>query len=121
MRHYPVFLDLRGRSIVVAGAGEIAVAKLRLLLKTEASIAVFGSDPAAEVLAWAAAGRIRLVGRDLAAGDADGAALVYGATGDATEDARAVTIGRAAGRWPTSSTTSRAATSSRRRSWTATR
>ena len=48
-------------------------------------------------VAWAAAGRLRLVERDLAAGDADGAALVYGATGDATEDARVVAIGRAAG------------------------
>ena len=58
---------------------------------------MLASAPAAEVLAWAAAGRIRLVERDLAAGDADGAALVYGATGDATEDARVVAIGRAAG------------------------
>ena len=36
MRHYPVFIDLRGRRVVVAGAGEVAVAKLRLLMKTEA-------------------------------------------------------------------------------------
>lgn len=97
MRHYPVFMDLRGRRIVVAGAGEIAVAKLRLLLKTEAAIAVFGGDPAPDVLAWAAEGRIGFVPRALAAGDADGAALVYGATGDAEGDADAAAIGRAAG------------------------
>ena len=36
MRHYPVFLDLRDRRVVVSGAGEVAVAKLRLLMKTEA-------------------------------------------------------------------------------------
>lgn len=97
MRHYPVFMDLRGRRIVVAGAGEIAVAKLRLLLKTEAAIAVFGTDAAPEVLGWAADGRIGFTPRALAAGDADGAALVYGATGDAGEDAHAAAIGRAAG------------------------
>ena len=33
MRHYPVFIDLRGRRVVVAGAGEVAVAKLRLLIE----------------------------------------------------------------------------------------
>ena len=45
MRHYPVFLDLRGRRVVVAGAGQVAVAKLRLLMKTEAAIVVFGARP----------------------------------------------------------------------------
>jgi uroporphyrin-III C-methyltransferase/precorrin-2 dehydrogenase/sirohydrochlorin ferrochelatase len=97
MRHYPVFLDLRGRRVVVAGAGEVAVAKLRLLLKTEAELAVSGEDPAREVEGWAAAGRLALVARELAAGDADGAALVYGATGDRAGDARAAAIGREAG------------------------
>ncbi|MBP7001276.1 siroheme synthase CysG [Amaricoccus sp.] len=97
MRHYPVFLDLRDRRVVVAGAGEVAVAKLRLLLKTEAAIEVYGNAPAREILDWAAEGRIALVAREIAAGDADGAALVYGAAGDAAADARAAGIGRAAG------------------------
>jgi len=97
MRHYPVFIDLRGRRVVVAGAGEVAVAKLRLLLKTEATLVVHGTDPAPEVRAWAADGRLELVERALAPGDADGAALVYGATGQAEGDARAAAIGRAAG------------------------
>ncbi|MBP7241281.1 siroheme synthase CysG [Amaricoccus sp.] len=97
MRHYPVFLDLRDRRVVVAGAGEVAVAKLRLLLKTEARIEVYGARPAAEVAVWAAEGRIALVAREIATGDADGTALVYGAAGDAAADARAAEIGRAAG------------------------
>ena len=42
MRHYPVFVDLRDRTVVVSGAGDVAVAKLRLLLKTEARIEVYG-------------------------------------------------------------------------------
>lgn len=97
MRHYPVFVDLRARTIVVSGAGDVAVAKLRLLLKTEATIVVLGSEPAAPVRAWAGEGRIRLLERALEAGDAAGALLVYGANGDAAEDARAAEIGRAAG------------------------
>jgi uroporphyrin-III C-methyltransferase/precorrin-2 dehydrogenase/sirohydrochlorin ferrochelatase len=97
MRHFPVFLDLRGRTVVVSGAGETAVAKLRLLLKTEARLRVFGADPAPVVRDWAARGLVELVERPLAAGDADSAALVYGATGEDAGDAVAGGIGRAAG------------------------
>jgi uroporphyrin-III C-methyltransferase/precorrin-2 dehydrogenase/sirohydrochlorin ferrochelatase len=97
MRHYPVFLDLRGRRIAVAGAGAVAEAKLRLLLKTEAEIVVAGERPTAAVRAWAAEGRIVLHERGFGPEDAAGAALVYGATGEAEADARAAEIGRAAG------------------------
>lgn len=97
MRHFPVFLDLRGRRVVVSGAGETAVAKLRLLLKTEARITVFGTEPDAQLQVWHRAGRLTLVERPLAAGDADGAVLVYGATADAGADAEAAAIGQAAG------------------------
>ncbi|HEY7862612.1 MAG TPA: bifunctional precorrin-2 dehydrogenase/sirohydrochlorin ferrochelatase, partial [Thermoanaerobaculia bacterium] len=97
MRHYPVFLDLRDRSIVVSGAGPVAAAKLRLLMKTEARIEVYGAEPAGEIEAWAREGRLVLVERAIAPGDAAGAELLYGANGDAAEDARAAAIGRAAG------------------------
>jgi uroporphyrin-III C-methyltransferase/precorrin-2 dehydrogenase/sirohydrochlorin ferrochelatase len=97
MRHYPVFLDMRGRSVVVSGAGATAAAKLRLLMKTEARLEVYGADPAPEVRAWAHEGRIAMVERPIEPGDAAGAELVYGANGDAAEDARAAAIGRAAG------------------------
>lgn len=97
MRHFPIFLDLSGRHVVVSGAGECAVSKLRLLLKTEASISVFGVDPSPQVRRWAAEGRIALSERPLGEGDAAGAALLYGANDDAAEDARAASIGRAAG------------------------
>jgi uroporphyrin-III C-methyltransferase/precorrin-2 dehydrogenase/sirohydrochlorin ferrochelatase len=97
MRHYPIFIDTRGRRVVVSGAGEVAVAKLRLLLKTEARIVVFGPDPAPEIAAWAEAGRLTLVARPIERGDAICAALFYGANGEPVEDARAAAIGHAAG------------------------
>ncbi|MCA8934341.1 MAG: uroporphyrinogen-III C-methyltransferase [Rhodospirillaceae bacterium] len=97
MRHFPLFVDLRGQRVVLSGAGEMAAAKLRLLLKTEAEIAVFGTDPAAEVAGWAEAGRIALATRPIAEGDADGARLLYAVNQDAAEDARAAAIGRGAG------------------------
>jgi uroporphyrin-III C-methyltransferase / precorrin-2 dehydrogenase / sirohydrochlorin ferrochelatase len=97
MRHYPVFLDLRDRRVVVAGGGEIALAKLRLLMRTEATLVVHAEAPADEIRAWAAAGRIVLVERGLGPGDAAGAALVYGATGDPARDAAVAEAARAAG------------------------
>jgi uroporphyrin-III C-methyltransferase / precorrin-2 dehydrogenase / sirohydrochlorin ferrochelatase len=97
MRHFPVFLDLAGRRVVVSGAGETAVAKLRLLLKTEARIAVYGAAPDPAIRAWAAEGRLLLTERPVDEGDATCARLLYAANADAAEDARAAAIGRRAG------------------------
>jgi uroporphyrin-III C-methyltransferase/precorrin-2 dehydrogenase/sirohydrochlorin ferrochelatase len=49
MRHFPLYRDLRGRRLIVSGGGGAAVAKLPLLLKTEARIDVFAPDPAPEI------------------------------------------------------------------------
>ncbi|MCB1476335.1 MAG: uroporphyrinogen-III C-methyltransferase [Rhodobiaceae bacterium] len=97
MRHFPIYLDLKGRKVVVSGAGAFALPKLRLLLKTEAVVEVYGADAAPEVKAWAQEGRLRLDERALAAGDAGGAVLLYGANDDEALDRRAAEIGRAAG------------------------
>ena len=97
MRHFPVFLSVEGRRIVVAGGGDAAIAKLRLLLKTQARIAVLADDPAPEIVAWAQAGRLTLIRRAFAAGDAAGAALFYAASDDDAEDARTAALARAEG------------------------
>ena len=97
MRHYPVYVDLRDRTVVVSGAGDVAVAKLRLLMKTEARIEVYGSSPVPQIRGWAREGRIVLVERPIEPSDAAGAELLYGANGEPEEDARAAAIGRAAG------------------------
>ena len=38
MKHFPIFLSISGRRIIVSGGGDAAMAKLRLLMKTEAHI-----------------------------------------------------------------------------------
>lgn len=97
MRHFPVFVDLRGKRVVVSGAGETAVAKLRLILKSEAMIEVYGTEAESQVRDWAAEGRLALIARPLRAGDAAGAALFYGANADPVEDARVASLARAEG------------------------
>jgi uroporphyrin-III C-methyltransferase/precorrin-2 dehydrogenase/sirohydrochlorin ferrochelatase len=97
MRHFPVFLNVADRRVIVSGAGECAIAKLRLLLKTEANIFVYGTDAETQVRMWSAEGKLTLVERALKAGDADEAAMLYAANEDDVEDARVAQIGRDAG------------------------
>lgn len=97
MQHFPIFLAVAGRRVVVSGNGETALAKLRLLLKTEARVTVVGADPADGLRELAEAGRITLIARAMEAGDAICAALFYAANDDAAEDARVAAIARAEG------------------------
>ncbi len=97
MKHFPIFLAVEGRRIVVAGGGDAALAKLRLLMKTEARLTVVAEDPAPEIRDWARKGKLRLIERVFAPGDALCAMLVYGATEDVTEDARVKRIATAEG------------------------
>ncbi len=97
MQHFPIFVAVAGRRIVVSGGGECALAKLRLLMKTEAHLSVFAADPEAAVRRLAAEGRIALIERPLAPGDALCAVLFYAANDDAAEDARVAALARADG------------------------
>lgn len=97
MKHFPIFMAVESRRIVVSGGGDAALAKLRLLLKTEARIDVFAVDPAQEISAWAAEGKIALTKRALQTGDVTGAILFYAADEDEIEDARTSAIAEAEG------------------------
>jgi uroporphyrin-III C-methyltransferase/precorrin-2 dehydrogenase/sirohydrochlorin ferrochelatase len=97
MKHFPIYLNVDDQRITLAGGGETAVAKLRLLLKTDARIVVYADNPVAEIEGWADAGRLTLVRRAMAPGDAICARLHYSAADDATEDARTSAIATAAG------------------------
>ncbi|MEO0342401.1 MAG: siroheme synthase CysG [Pseudomonadota bacterium] len=97
MRHFPVFLDTRGRKIIVSGAQDCAVAKLRLLLKTEADIHVFASQVDDEVLAWARQDRLTLHRRDVETSDLADAILLYAANDNPEHDLIIATHGQNAG------------------------
>ncbi|MGY9047863.1 uroporphyrin-III C-methyltransferase [Puniceibacterium antarcticum] len=97
MQHFPIFVALAGRRVVLSGGGEAALAKLRLLLKTEAHLTVFAPTPAPEIATWADTGRLTLIRRAMEPGDATCAVLFYAADEDAAEDARTTRIARADG------------------------
>ncbi len=88
MDHFPIFLSTATARIIVSGGGDAALAKLRLLMKSSAKITVFAANAAPEIAQWHAAGKLTLVTRAMAYGDAVCAKLFYGANEDAAEDAR---------------------------------
>ena len=97
MDHFPIFLSTKGQRIVVSGGGEAALAKLRLLMKSQAKISVYATYPAPELVQWADADRITLHTRALRHGDVLCAKLFYAADEDTVEDARTAAIARAEG------------------------
>lgn len=97
MKHFPIFLAVEHRRILLEGGGDAALAKLRLLLKTEARIEVFADAPAPEIADWADTGKLMLHRRELRPCDLPGAALVYAAGEDPARDARIKRLAEAAG------------------------
>ncbi len=74
--YYPVFLDLRGRKVVVIGGGRVAARKVRGLVEAGARVTVI----APEVTVDAAVERV--VRRKYRRGDLRGAALAFAAADD---------------------------------------
>jgi siroheme synthase-like protein len=94
-----VNLLVRGRKVVVVGAGRIAARKIEPLLDQGAEVTVVAPRAGAEVRAWAAAGRLALHERPFAPRDLDGAWLAYTATDDPAVNAAVFAAGEAARVW----------------------
>ena len=97
MKSFPMFIRLEGRKVVIVGGGEEAARKLRLMLKTEASITVMADEIDAEISGLVAEGRVTHVQTicDLVA--LKDARLVFVATGCAAADASIADLARIAG------------------------
>ena len=97
MDHFPIFMAVSGRRIVLSGGGDAALAKLRLILKTTANVTVFADEAALEIHKWAADGKLTYVPRAFEAGDAMCAVLFYAANEDDAEDQRVAALAAADG------------------------
>jgi siroheme synthase-like protein len=81
--YYPVFLDLRGKSVIVVGGGRIATDKVAGLRRAEARVTVVSPELSEELRALRDAGEIRHVERAWQQADLDGNwAVVMVATDD---------------------------------------
>lgn len=72
-RHYPVFLDLNARPVIVVGGGEAVARRVKQLLRYGADITVISLDPGDALRESAASGEINLETRSFASGDLAGA------------------------------------------------
>lgn len=59
MPYFPVFLDLRGRTVLLAGGGDAAASKARLLARAGADILLLAASVGEEMLALLESGAIR--------------------------------------------------------------
>lgn len=59
MPYFPVFLDLRGRSVLLAGGGDAAASKARLLVRAGADILLLAATVGEEMLELLESGAIR--------------------------------------------------------------
>lgn len=97
MKHFPIFLAVEGRRIVISGGGEAAVSKLRILLKSEGHLTVVAEDISPEIDDWEQSGKLRVIRRRQEPGDALCASLFYAANDDDIEDARVTKLAQADG------------------------
>lgn len=80
--YYMAAIDLRGRSVLVVGAGRIALEKIEGLLACDAHVTVVAVEVSDSVRALADDGRVEVVERAYEPGDLAGRTLVVAATAD---------------------------------------
>ncbi len=78
LRHYPIFIDLKGRPVLVVGAGKVALRKTRGLVEAGAQVTVVAPEWEQELESLP----VRLVHRRFRASDLAGVMLVFAATDD---------------------------------------
>src|SRR5262245_5687834 len=97
MRYFPLFADLENADVLVAGGGEQAAQKVRLLRKTKARVTVVAETVTDELHGLGVEGAIRFVPRLFEARDVEGQRLIYAATGNGALDASVSDAARAKG------------------------
>lgn len=97
MKSFPMFIKTTGRRVVIAGGGEQAAQKTRLMLKTDAQIVLLADQLDAELQGLIADGRATHITGTISADSFKGAAMAFVATGCPGIDACLHAIAKAAG------------------------
>lgn len=82
MRYYPVCLDIRGRSCLVVGGGQVGTRKVKTLMDCGARVTVVSTAVTDQVAQWARQEQIVLHQRAYRSTDLASVFLVIGATND---------------------------------------
>src|SRR5258708_19474688 len=82
MKQFPVLLDLKNRTVVVVGGGNIAEGKIRSILDTGALIKIVSPTLTDSLVVVVAEGKVKHLPRIFEESDLDGCWLVIAATND---------------------------------------
>ncbi len=88
MDYLPIFLDIRGRKVLVDGGGTVAARRVERALDCGAAVAAFDPDPEDELLALEGHERLVIHRREPQETDLEGCAVAWGASEDRARDAR---------------------------------
>ena len=99
MEYFPLFVDLRGRPVVVVGGGSVALRKVELLLSAGARVTVVSPVIAPNLLELEVAGAISVIHASFTSVHLAGSTLVIAATDDATVNSEVAAAARARGLW----------------------
>ncbi len=97
MKYYPMFFDMEGKTVLIAGGGAEALAKLRLVLKTVSRVRLVSDRFSSNIKNLAAENGLALIERDIAPKDLDGVNFAFAASGDAAADRQVTNLIRAIG------------------------
>lgn len=97
MRHFPIFVAIKRRPVLVVGGGDNAVRKIRLLKKADPLITVVAPSLCAELAEMAAIGKVQHLAKPFEQEDVTGKALVFATTGIDTVDNAVSQAARARG------------------------
>jgi len=97
---YPIFVEAKGRRVLVIGGGHVAAEKVRGLLNAEAEITIISPKLLPELEGHKALGRIGHVAREYRESDLDdGYAFIMVATDDGAINAAVAAAGKRRGIW----------------------
>lgn len=97
MDHLPIFLDVRGKTVVVAGGGALAARRVERALSAGARVKLFAEELSGEFQPFRANDAVVIFARAPEAADLTGAILAYGAEEDFERDKRLRDLAKAAG------------------------
>src|SRR5262245_26256891 len=98
MRSFPLFLKLEGRSVLLAGSGSAAAAKLRLLGSAGARVTVLAETPSPDLMAAIADAGASLIQGAVTPAHVATVDLVFGAIGSEAGDQAVAELARKGGK-----------------------
>jgi uroporphyrin-III C-methyltransferase / precorrin-2 dehydrogenase / sirohydrochlorin ferrochelatase len=95
--HLPIFLDIRGKTVVITGGGALAARRVERALSAGARVKLFARELSEEFRIFQENDAFAVFTRDPEAADLQGAILAYGAEEDFERDKRLRDLAKAAG------------------------